>query len=400
MEGALNHVSPQGIHSDEWLLPEMLKQRGYATGIFGKWHLGLSPTFSPLKNGFDKFFGIPYSNDNSKYHPSLASEMPPLPLYDGDTVVEHDPDQSRFTQRLTERAIAFIDHHQSEPFFLYVPMIMPHVPIFASESFRGRSPHGLYADVVEELDWAVGQIVAKIDALGLASNTCILFASDNGPFLSYGSHAGSAGKLREGKLTSFDGGVRVPCIARWSNKIPAGQVCDVPWMTIDLLPTLAAWTQAELPKLKYDGVDASEWLFGRSKVRPETAPLLFYSGAELQAVRVGKWKLHLAHQYIAVDGQPGSQGKPAGYGKLKPKSISQSGIAGIASRHGYRVQEQPQALYDLSTDVGEARDVAAQNPDVVERMLQIVELARQDLGDAIVSKKGTQVRACGTSTSR
>ncbi|MEQ1827801.1 MAG: sulfatase [Pirellula sp.] len=398
MEGALNHVSPQGIHPDETLLPEMLKKHGYSTGVFGKWHLGLSPAYSPLKNGFDEFYGIPYSNDNSKFHPSLAKEMPPLPWFDGDQVVETDPDQSEFTQRLTRRSIAFIDKHKGGPFFLYVPMVMPHVPIFASDKFRGRSGSGLYADVVEELDCAVGEILSAIERAGIAENTCVIFLSDNGPFLSYGSHAGSAGELREGKLTSFEGGVRVPCVMRWPAKIPAGKRSNAPLMTIDLFPTIAAWVKAPLPPKKIDGINISDCLFGASNERVGGSALWFYSGSELHAIRSGQWKFHLPHSYIAVDGEPGTNGKPAGYGRLVPKSISQSGVAGIASRHGYRVVQQPQALYDLSTDWAERIDVSQMHPDVVDRLLAIARDARTSLGDSILGIQGHEVRPCGTTS--
>ena len=207
MSGALNHTSRTGIHPDEVLLPEICKSRGYATAIFGKWHLGTLAEFGPLRNGFDEYLGIPYSNDNSKYHPIIRN-MPPLPLYDGEDVIETDPDQSQFTRRFTERAVQFIEKNQSRPFFLYVPHVMPHVPIFASEKFLGRSRRGLYGDVIEEIDWSVGEILAAVRRHGLDERTLVIFTSDNGPFLSYGEHAGSAAPLREGKLTTFEGGSR------------------------------------------------------------------------------------------------------------------------------------------------------------------------------------------------
>ena len=157
LEGALNHTSRNGIHPDELLLPEMLREKGYATAIIGKWHLGKAAAFSPLKNGFDEWLGIPWSNDNSRYHPVLAAEMPPLPLFDADSVIENDPDQSQFTRRFTERAVSFIERKSKQPFFLYVPHVMPHVPIFASDRFRGKSGAGLYGDVIQELDWSVAK---------------------------------------------------------------------------------------------------------------------------------------------------------------------------------------------------------------------------------------------------
>ncbi len=398
MAGALNHTSPAGIHPDEWLLPEMLQSQGYATGMFGKWHLGLSPYFSPLKNGFDEYFGIPYSNDNSQYHPTLAEIMPPLPLYDGDEIIETDPDQSLLTKRLTERAVDFIHRHRQQPFFLYVPHVMPHVPIFASDAYRGRSPHGLYSDVIEEIDGSVGQIVDAIEAAGLSENTLIIFTSDNGPFLSYGTHAGRAAPLREGKLTVFEGGVRVPTVMRWPKKIPAGRQCDEPLMTIDLLPTFAAWVGAELGPRPIDGQDISDVLFGAAGAKSPHESLLFYSGSELHAVRRGPWKLHLEHPYLTViGGEVRSDGKPAGYGTLTPQSITQSGVEGIASRHGYRIATQPQALYHLEDDPGEATDVSAEHPEIVQDLLEVALQARQTLGDSLSGVEGSQVRPSGRS---
>jgi arylsulfatase A-like enzyme len=395
MAGALNHTSPAGIHPDEQLLPEILQQHGYATGMFGKWHLGLPPFFSPLKNGFHEWLGIPYSNDNSKYHPVLATSMPPLPLYDGERVIETDADQSLFTRRLTERAVQFIERHQAEPFFLYVPHIMPHVPIFASDRFRGKSNVGLYGDVIEELDWSVGQIVQTIDRLGLTDNTLIIFSNDNGPFLSYGTHAGSGGPLREGKLTAFEGGVRVPTVMRWPKQIAAGRVCHTPLMTIDLLPTVCHLIGADLPKQTIDGVDVSATLLNTATQDPHEA-LVFYSGEELHAVRVGKWKLHFPHQYLSViPGEPRSDGKPSGFGTQQPKSITESGVEGIASRHGYRVLELPLSLFDLSQDIGEQHNVAEQHPQVVAQLTAIADRYRAELGDALQKVTGSGVRTVG-----
>lgn len=395
MQGALNHTSKEGIHPDEQLLPELCHAAGYATAAFGKWHLGTYPLFNPLKHGFDEFVGIPYSNDNSKFHPSLAKEMPPLPFYDGLKVVETDPDQSQFTQRFTERAVSFIERHKQQPFFLYVPHVMPHVPIFASAAFRGKSGAGLYADVVQELDWSVGQILNALKNSGLEKNTLVLFFSDNGPFLSYGNHAGSARPLREGKLTTFEGGVRVPFMARWPGRVPSGKVCDEPVMEIDLLPTVAALAGATLPTRKIDGQSILPLLEGQAGAKTPHESLVFYGGDELQAIRSGDWKLHFQHPYITVDGEPGRDGKPAQFGKMKPKSITQSGISGIASRHGYRVELQPLSLFNLKQDPGEHHDVAATHPDVVERLKALAEPVRRSLGDSLQNVKGTENRPLG-----
>ena len=395
MAGALNHTSPAGIHADEWLLSEMCRARGYATAAFGKWHLGTRPAFHPLRHGFDEFFGIPYSNDNSKYHPSLAAEMPPLPLYDGEKVIETDPDQSAFTRRFTERAVNFIERNHERPFFLYVPHVMPHVPIFASAEFKGKTGAGLYADVVAELDWSVGEILSAIRRHGLNERTLIIFFSDNGPFLSYGTHAGSAGVLREGKLTSFEGGVRVPCIMRWPGQIKAGSACDEPVMATDLLPTIASLIGGRLPEKKIDGLSIQPLLFGEAGAISPHKALFFYAGDELQAVRMGRWKLHFAHSYLAVSGETRSDGKPAGYGSLKPKAITQSGIEGIASRHGYKVGKIEESLFDLSSDPAESRNVAEEHPDVVDAIRKLAAEMRNDLGDELTGETGSGRRAAG-----
>lgn len=396
MAGALNHTSPTGINPMEKLLPEILKDQGYATAMFGKWHLGLPPYFSPLNNGFDAWLGIPYSNDNSKYHPVLADSMPPLPLYDGTRVIENDAEQAEFTRRLTERSVAFIESNakSDDPFFLYVPHIMPHVPIFASEAFKDQSGLGLYADVIQEIDWSVGQIVAALEVQGIAENTLVIFSSDNGPFLSYGSHAGSSGKLREGKLTTFEGGVRVPTIMTWPGKIPADRTCDTPLMTIDLLPTFCKLIDAPLPEAKIDGVDVSAVLLGKTTDSSHES-LVFYSGTELHAIRSGQWKLHFPHKYLTVRGETRTDGKPAGYGELKPKSITESGVEGIASRHGYRVEALPLSLFDLSVDAGEQHNVAADHPEIVARLSKLAQAYRSELGDSLAGVEGSGVRPIG-----
>jgi arylsulfatase len=386
MSGALNHQSKVGLHADEQLLSELLKAKGYAAAAYGKWHLGDRPPFLPTKRGFDDFAGIPYSNDNGPFHPTMKG-LPPLPFYRGDKITEKDPDQGRFTRRFTDLAVEFIAKHRHEPFFLYLPHVMPHVPIFASPDYRNRSQAGLYGDVVEELDWGVGEVLTALKNHDLEKNTLVIFLSDNGPFLSYGTHAGSAVPLREGKLTAFEGGVRVPGIVRFPGHVPANRVCDEPVMTIDLLPTLCAITGAAMPKLKIDGKDVSPLLFGKPGAKSPHEVYYFYSGEELHAVRSGKWKLHVPHEYLTVNGPPGTDGKPANWGKMTPEAMSVSGVRGIASRHGYK----------LEADVGETTNLADKHPDVVKQMLAHVEAAREELGDAITGRKGKGVRPCGVS---
>jgi arylsulfatase A-like enzyme len=392
LQGALNHQSPIGIHRNELLLSEMCRGKGYATAIYGKWHLGCFPEFLPTRHGFDEWFGIPYSNDNGPLHPTMRG-LPPLPLYEDETVVERDPDQRFFTKRITEHAVRFIERNRERPFFLYVPHIMPHVPIHASAAFQGRTKRGLYGDVIEEIDASVGEILASLKANGVDDRTLVVFFSDNGPFLSYGTHAGSAGLLREGKLTTWDGGMRSPFIARWPGRIPAGRVCAEPVMSIDLLPTIAGMIGAAMPARPIDGRDILPVLAGGGRTPHEE--LFFYSGEELHAVRSGDWKLHVAHEYLTVAGPTRSDGKPANFENIKPESMDVSGIRGIASRHGYKVERLPQSLYDLRTDPGETRDVSTAHPDVVRRLESLLEKARADLGDALTNRKGPGVRPVG-----
>ena len=394
MQGAYNHTSRDGMHDDEWLMPEMFKARGYATMGTGKWHLGTRLKFHPMRHGFDEWLGIPYSNDNSKYHPSLAPEMPPLPWYDGEKIVEFDPDQSQFTRRSTARAIQFIEKNAARPFFVYVPHIMPHVPIFASAEWRGKTGRGRYADVVAELDASVGEIVAALDRHGLAGNTLVIFASDNGPFLSYGNHAGSAAPLREGKLTAFEGGMRVPCIVRWPGHVPAGRVSDEMLSTLDLFTSMARLAGAALPERKTDGLDLTPLLLGTEGATGRDT-FLFYAGDELHAVRQGRWKLHVPHDYPTVSGPPGRDGQPARPADQAPQPIAESGVRGIASRHGYSVASLPTSLYDLDADPGETRDVAADHPDVVARLEAVATAARADLGDSLTGAAGRGRRPAG-----
>ena len=349
ISGALNPTSTTGIHQQEVLLSEILKEKGYTTALFGKWHLGNQEQFNPLNNGFDEYFGLPFSNDNhNKYHPVIRT-FPPLPLYDGFEIIEEDPDQSLFTKRFTERAVRFIEKHKEQPFFLYVPHVMPHVPIFASEAFKGNSRSGLYGDVIEEIDWSVGQILNALHTYGLEENTLVIFASDNGPFLSYGEHAGSSGPLRGGKLTTFEGGVRVPCIMNWPGKIQEGGICKELVTSMDWLPTLVGLVNAKLPSHKIDGKNIWPLVSGKDDCRSPHEAFYYYAGKELHAIRSGKWKLHFPHPYLEVDGEPGEGGKPANFENLLPKSIAESGLKGIASRHGYVIMHTGMELYNLVT---------------------------------------------------
>jgi arylsulfatase A-like enzyme len=393
MSGALNHTSMAGLNPGETTLGNQFRSRGYATAIYGKWHLGHQPPFLPTRRGFDEWFGIPYSNDNGPLHP-VTRGIPSLPLYHNEELVELDPEQSQFTRRLTEHAVRFIEQNKSRPFFLYLPHIMPHVPIFASDKFQRTSHRGLYGDVVQELDWSVGEILATLQRLGLDEQTLLIFTSDNGPFLSYGEHAGSAGPLREGKLTTFEGGVREPCLIRWPKHVPAGRVSDEIVSTMDLYVTFSKLIGATLPTVKLDGVDLSPLLLGDVGAKGRDA-FWYYSADELHAVRRGDWKLHVPHEYLTVAAEPGRGGKPSNFGKLKPESITLSGIRGIASRHGYRVETIGLSLFNLKNDLGEKDNVADSHPEIVEQLQREVEAARADLGDSLTNRHSANVRPAG-----
>jgi arylsulfatase A-like enzyme len=373
LTGAVDHRARHGIAEDETTLAEVLKARDYATGIYGKWHLGHLPIFLPTRHGFDDYYGLPYSNDMWPFHPERPDDYPPLPLIEGEKVIARNPDQSRLTGDYTTRAIEFIEASRERPFFLYLPHSMPHVPLFASEPFRGRTERGLYGDVIEEIDDSVGRILATLERLGLAQDTLVIFTSDNGPWLSYGDHAGSATPLREGKGTSFEGGVRVPFVARWPRRVPAGTVVQEPAMTIDLLPTIAHLAGAPLPERPIDGRDIRPLLLGERGATSPHEALFFWWGRELQAVRSGRWKLHFPHDYRSLDGPAGSGGQPGRYTQL----------------------HTPLALFDLTVDPGEATDVSARNPAVVARLVALAEEARQELGDSASGQTGHGVREPG-----
>ncbi len=376
IHGALPPNSKIGLSDGEVTLAQLAKSRGYATASFGKWHLGDRPQFLPTRHGFDEWFGLPYSNDMWPQHPE--SKFPPLPLYEGERQVKvgltHE-DQEQLTTQYAEHAVSFIERHKEQPFFLYVTPNMPHVPLHVSDKFRGKSERGLYGDVIMEIDWAVGQILAAIKRNGLDENTLVIFTSDNGPWLSYGNHSGSAGPLREGKGTSFDGGHREPFIARWPGKIPAGSVCAEPAMTIDVLPTVARLIGAALPAHQIDGLDIWPLFTGEAGAKnPHDAYFFYYDTNALQAVRSGAWKLFFPHQSRTMQGQePGKAGTP---GK-------------------YRMQSVGHELYNLTDDLGETKNVAEQNPEVVQRLEALAEAAREDLGDALTKRTGKGTREPG-----
>ena len=376
LHGALGPNAKHGINDNETTMAEVLKTKGYATAIYGKWHLGHHPQFLPTRHGFDEYFGLPYSNDMWPKHPEAKpGTYPDLPLIEGEKAVQLMPDQSQLTRQYTERAVSFIERNKAKPFFLYVPHTMVHVPLFVGEKFKGSSKSGLFGDVVQEVDWSVGEILGALKQHKLDNDTLVIFTSDNGPWLSYGDHAGSSGPLREGKGTAWEGGVRVPFIARWPGRIPAGRVMRQPAMTIDLLPTIAKLVNAELPQHKIDGLDIWPLLHGEPNARnPHDAYFFYYNTNELQAVRSGKWKLILPHIYRTLGQQPKAKdGIPVKYSNVK---------VGLE-------------LYDLEADAGEQHNVAGKHPDVVKRLEALAEQARDDMGDALTKRFGKGIREPG-----
>ncbi len=379
LNGVLGPGSKTGISDHETTIADLVRKRGYATAALGKWHLGDAPQFLPTRHGFDEYFGIPYSGDMWPFHPEAKrGTFPPLPLIEGGERIKAGltpADQEQLTTQYAEHAVSFIERNKARPFFLYVAPNQPHVPLFVSSKFKGKSEAGLYGDVIMEIDWAVGEILGALKKNGLDEKTLVLFSSDNGPWLSYGNHAGSAGPLREGKGTSFEGGHREPFIARWPGKIPANSVCEDPVMSIDILPTIARLIGAPLPEQKIDGLDIWPLFAGEPGAKnPHSGYYHYYKQSELQAVRSGDWKLVFAHDSRTMQGQaPGKDGIP---GK-------------------YRNEKVEPALYDLRHDVEEKTNVAAANPEVVRRLEALAEEARADLGDALTQRTGTGLRPPG-----
>ena len=384
MHGALGPGSRTGLNSDEMTLAEVFKTKGYATAAFGKWHLGDHKKFLPLQHGFDEYFGIPYSNDMWPKHPTSGANFPPLPLFDGNERlrIADEGDQKMMTTWLTTKAVDFINRKKHKPFFLYVPHPQPHVPLYVSDRFAGTTERGLYGDVIAEIDWSVGEILNAIKTNGLDDNTLVIFTSDNGPWLSYGTHGGSALPLREGKGTAWEGGMREPCIMRWPGKIPAGTICDTPAMNIDLLPTIANLIDADLPEKTIDGLDIWPILAGEEgATNPHKDGYWFYyKRNELHAVSEGKWKLYFPHQYRTMAGKPGgNDGTPNSYASAK--------------------LTEPE-LYNLADDMSETKNVAAEHPEVVKSLLAKAKIARVELGDKLTtnSDKGAGSRSPGLLT--
>jgi len=344
--------SAGGLPAGEVTLAEALQPQGYATGCIGKWHLGHLPQYLPTNNGFDSYFGVPYSNDMDRVGgPGRQAFFDPkveywnVPLMRDEQIVERPADQNTLTKRYTEEAVRFIERNKERPFFLYLAHTMVHVPLFVSDDFRGKSPRGLYGDAVEEIDWSVGQVLGTLRREGLAENTFVVFTADNGPWLEYDQHGGSAGLLREGKGCTCEGGMREPCIFWWPGTIRPAVVHDL-GATMDLLPTILKLAGAEVPADRVlDGFDLRPVLSGRGHSPRDT--VFYYRGMRLYAVRKGPYKVHFITQ--------------SAYGKDKP------------------VAHDPPLLYHLGNDPAEKFDVAKDHPDVIAEIRQEVERHRRTL---------------------
>ncbi len=390
ISGALMPWATVGINSEETTIAEVLKTKGYHTGIIGKWHLGHHKEFLPLQHGFDEYYGLPYSNDmwpvdfdgvpiHLKDTTSSKMKYPILPLIEGNEKVGEVrtlSDQDKLTTDYTERAVRFIENHKKEHFFLYFPQSMVHIPLGVSDKFKGKSKQGFYGDVMMEVDWSIGEILKALERNGLEKNTLVIFTSDNGPWLNFGNHAGTTGGLREGKGTSWEGGQRVPCIMRWPGIIPSGEICSQLASSIDILPTLAAITGSELPSLKIDGVNILPLMLGDKTAAPRHEFYYYYEVNSLEAVQRDFWKLVLPHRGRTYrDMKPGSDGWPGPTGTETIK--------------------EPQ-LYDLRRDPGEWYNVAAFYPEKVKELQNLAEEARKDLGDNLTNSSGSGRRKVGS----
>ena len=359
-----------GLNPDETTIADVLKAKGYATQCIGKWHIGHKPDFLPTRQGFDAFYGLPYSNDMTldpkaqfadhiqfregqsletiKVKKNLKKDW--VPLMRDEEVVEYPVDQSTLTQRYTQEAVSFIKANKDKPFFLYLAQTMPHIPLFASPAFKGKSARGPYGDTIEEIDWSVGQVLKTLKAEGLDANTLVIYTSDNGPWALSKGRGGSAFPLRGHKFTTFDGGHRVPCVMRWPGQIPAGTTCSELVSTIDILPTMAHLTDSALPEQKIDGKNIFPIMTGETGAKSPHDLFYFYNGNKLESARSGQWKLRI-------------------------------------------IKDEP-FLYNLDDDIGETSNLAKGFPEVVDRIQTAMtefddDLKRQarPLGRAVRNKK-------------
>lgn len=393
MGGVLLWGDRYALNPKEETLAKLLKDNGYYTGAFGKWHLGNQPPYFPTSYGFDEFVGIPYSHDmwpidydgyTRITDPKIRkSHNPTLKIYKGftpiDSIVNIDG-TAKLTTYFTEQAVSFIKRNREKPFFLYLAHPLPHVPLAVSDKFKGKSKRGLFGDVIMEIDWSIGQVMKTLDKYGLAKNTIVIFASDNGPWLTFGNNAGSTNGLREGKQTTYEGGNRVPFMIRWPGHFQAGRVCGELMTNMDILPTIIKATNSKLPKNRIDGINYLPFLEGKTNIVPRKVMYYYYINMakprternDLEAVRYDNWKLVFPHTYLSVDvdGGIGKDGYPG-----KPKILSTQ-----------------MALYDLSHDQGERYNIISLYPEITQKLLKIADEARSDLGDDLTSTPGKNIR--------
>jgi arylsulfatase len=380
--GALTPNADFGIAPEELTMAEMLKQAGYTTGAFGKWHLGDHEKFLPLQHGFDEYVGLPYSNDmwpvGYDNKPSKnKSRYPELKLIEGNVRTQSFhciEDQDSITTLLTRKAVDFVHRNADQPFFLYFPHPMPHVPLGVSEKFAGKSEYGRYGDVIMEIDWSVKQVVEALKKAGIDDNTLIIFTSDNGPWKNMGDHGGTTAGLREGKGSSWEGGHRVPCVMTWPGVIPKNLTINNMASTMDILPTLAEIAGADLPEKKIDGVNIMSLLEGDTLQHPRTELFYYYHDNDLEAVRSGDWKLVFPHVYRSYEGvEPGKNGMP---GK-------------------YNYGESDLELYNLKTDPFEEMNCIDSYPDIKKTLEAKADSMRVELGDFLTGEEGNSRRNPG-----
>jgi arylsulfatase len=383
MHGALAPTSEIALNPEEKTIASLLKTKGYRTGMFGKWHLGQKAPFLPLSYGFDEFVGLPYSHD---YWPvnydgtpldttTARGKWPVLRLIEGNTpgkAIANLEDASMLTTLYTEKAVDFIKRNKKNPFFLYLAHPMPHVPLAVSSKFKGKSKGGLFGDVMEEIDWSVATIMKALEVNGLTKNTIVIFTSDNGPWLTYGNHAGNTGGFREGKGTAWEGGVRVPFIIRWPSQIAPGSTCNNMAASMDLLPTLMNICEAKQPEKKIDGVNILPLLKQAPHANPRDEFAYYYDRCSLKGIRKGQWVLTfpcISQTYKKVS------------------AIGNDGWPGKYASDSVRL-----ALYDLRTDPGETLDVKEKYPEVVKQLTAIADRYRGEIGDDLTQQKGTEIR--------
>ena len=356
--GVLFPRHKEGLNPDEITIAEVLKTKGYATSCIGKWHIGHKPKFLPTRQGFDSYYGIPYSNDmtidpEAKLAADInlregftldriKNEKPKknlVPLMRNEEVIEYPCDQTTLTKRYTEEAVKFIEKNEDKPFFLYLPHTMPHIPLFASKKFKGKSDRGPYGDTIEEIDWSVGEIMKALRKNNLDENTLVIYTSDNGPWKLKEGRGGSAHPLRGYKFQTYEGGMRVPCIMSWKGKIPSGTVCDEIGATIDLLPTFANLVGAKIPDDRIiDGKNIWPIISGEKGARSPHDIYYYYKGNRLESARQGKWKVR---------------------------------------RSGKK--SQTVELYDLDNDITESKNLSQKNPELIQTILKKMDKFDKDL---------------------